>query len=267
MDEHSFNVKTFNEILASVLLFSCVGALVYVVAFVIPSWQPDVTQHEYRYVLTVDSAGVLTDEARNLADSLISAVKHHERSINEHFDYVLQKKEETQNLYTAIGAILSVVIAVFGFFGYKNYKSIEEKAIVTANEKAEEKMRELEQKQSDVQKELREECLKKVKNDVTAQFRSFKEKEMTDVISRMIKDECITNVDLKLGQIDVLNQKIESIEISQQNVLARLDELEDKSNKPNGRSTAAVTQQRDPRDKSVETDMIDKINQHGKNLK
>lgn len=266
MDKHSFNVKTFNEILASVLLFSCVGALVYVVAFVIPSWQPDVTQHEYRYVLTVDSAGVLTDEARNLADSLISAVKHHERSINEHYDYVLQQKEETQNLYTAIGAILSVVIAVFGFFGYKNYKSIEEKAIATANEKAEEKMRELEQKQSDVQKELLVVCLKKVKNDVTAQFRSFKEKEMTDVISRMIKDEYITNVDLKLEQIDVLNQKIESIEISQQNLLARLDELEDKSNKPNGRSTAA-TQQRDPRDKSVETDMIDKINQHGKNLK
>lgn len=128
-------------------------------------------------------------------------------------------------------------------------------------------MRELEQKQSDVQKELRVECLKKVKNDVTAQFRSFKEKEMTDVISRMIKDEYITNVDLKLEQIDVLNQKIESIEISQQNLLARLDELEDKSNKPNGRSTAAATQQRDPRDKSVETDMIDKINQHGKNLK
>ena len=267
MDEHSFNVKTFNEILASVLLFSCVGALFYVVAFVIPSWQPDVTQHEYRYVLTVDSAGVLTDEARNLADSLISAVKHHERSINEHYDYVLQQKEETQNLYTAIGAILSVVIAVFGFFGYKNYKSIEEKAIATANEKAEEKMRELEQKQSNVQKELRVECLKKVKNDVTAQFRSFKEKEMTDVISRMIKDEYITNVDLKLEQIDVLNQKIESIEISQQNLLARLDELEDKSNKPNGRSTAAATQQRDPRDKSVETDMIDKINQHGKNHK
>lgn len=267
MDNHSFNVKTFNEILASVLLFSCVGALVYVVAFVIPSWQPDVTQHEYRYVLTVDSAGVLTDEARNLADSLISAVKHHERSINEHYDYVLQQKEETQNLYTAIGAILSVVIAVFGFFGYKNYKSIEEKAIATANEKAEEKMRELEQKQSDVQKELRVECLKKVKNDATAQFRSFKEKEMTDVISRMIKDEYITNVDLKLEQIDFLNQKIESIERSQQNLLARLDELEDKSNKPNGRSTAAATQQRDPRDKSVETDMIDKINQHGKNLK
>lgn len=267
MDKHSFNVKTFNEILASVLLFSCVGALVYVVAFVIPSWQPDVTQHEYRYVLTVDSAGVLTDEARNLADSLISAVKHHERSINEHYDYVLQQKEETQNLYTAIGAILSVVIAVFGFFGYKNYKSIEEKAIATANEKAEEKMRELEQKQSDVQKELRVECLRKVKNDVTAQFRSFKENEMTDVISRMIKDEYITNVDLKLEQIDVLNQKIESIERSQQDLLARLDELEDKSNKPNGRSTAAATQQRDPRDKSVETDMIDKINQHGKNLK
>lgn len=267
MDKHSFNVKTFNEILASVLLFSCVGALVYVVAFVIPSWQPDVTQHEYRYVLTVDSAGVLTDEARNLADSLISAVKYHERSINEHYDYVLQQKVETQNLYTAIGAILSVVIAVFGFFGYKNYKSIEEKAIATANEKAEEKMRELEQKQSDVQKELRVECLRKVKNDVTAQFRSFKENEMTDVISRMIKDEYITNVDLKLEQIDVLNQKIESIERSQQDLLARLDELEDKSNKPNGRSTAAVTQQRDPRDKSVETDMIDKINQHGKNLK
>lgn len=267
MDKHSFNVKNFNEILASVLLFLCVGALVYVVAFVIPSWQPDVTQHEYRYVLTVDSAGVLTDEARNLADSLVSAVKHHERSINEHYDYVLQQKEETQNLYTAIGAILSVVIAVFGFFGYKNYKSIEEKAVVTANEKAKEEMRELEQKQSDVQKELRVDCLRKVKNDVTEQFRSFKEKEMTDVISRMIKDEYITNVYLKLEQIDVLNQKIESIERSQQNLLAWLDELEDKSNKTNGRSTAAATQQRDPRDKSVETDMIDKINQHGKNLK
>ena len=260
-------MKIFNDILASLLLFSCVGALVYVVAFVLPSRQPEVIRHEYRYVLTVDSAGVVTDEARNLADSLISVVKHHERSINEHYDYVLQQKEETQNLYTAIGAILSVVIAVFGFFGYKNYKSIEEKAIATANEKAEEKIRELEQKQSDVQKELQVECLKKVKNEVTTQFRSFKETEMTDVISRMIKDEYITNVDLKLEQIDVLNQKIESIERSQQNLLARLDELEEKSNKPNGRSTAAATQQRDPRDKSVETDMIDKINQHGKNLK
>lgn len=261
-------MKIFNDILASLLLFSCVGALVYVVAFVLPSRQPEVIRHEYRYVLTVDSAGVLTDEARSLTDSLITAVKHHERSINEHYDYVLQQKEETQNLYTAIGAVLSVVIAVFGFFGYKNYKSIEEKAIASANEKAEDKMRELEKKQSEVLEVLQKASRQNIKNDVTTQFRNFKDNEMKNAISGIMKDEYITKVGSKLDQIDVLMQKIESIEEFQQGLLARLDELGSKDDKTKGKPAVIRTRKVVVhRDLSSEKDVINMINQHGEKRK
>lgn len=255
-------MKILNEALASLLLFACVAALVYIAAFVLPSMQPSVNVHEYKYVLAVDSAGHLTEEARCQADSLIAAVKHHERSINEHYDYVLQQKEDTQTLYTAIGAILSVVVAVFGFFGYKNYKSIEEKAIATANDQVDDKMHEVAHDQEKAMKKLHEECLAQIGREITRQFVDFKDKTLGDAIARRLKDEYMAKINSQLDEVDVQKQRLDELEHDVQLLSTRFYNMEStyrKTIRPKKKST--------PSDEHVNgesDDLADMINNHGK---
>lgn len=265
MSKFYFIVKAFNEILASVLLFSCVVALVYVLAFVLPSRQPKVNVQQYKYVLAVDSAGSLTEEAKYQADSLIAAVKHHERSINEHYDYVLQQKEDTQTLYTVIGTILSVVVAVFGFFGYKNYKSIEEKAIDTANDKVEEKMKDVVHKQEETLTRLREDCLDKAEKEVKKQFIEFKDKTLEEVISRRLKDDYTSKIDSPLNEIDGLKQRMEDVERNQVNLLGRLDNIKSHYKLIKKKKTTISPHYLTENDGA--NDVVDMINNYGKDDK
>lgn len=263
---HIFNkipsMKTFNEILASLLLFSCVAALIYMMTCVLPSRQPNVTLHEHKYILETDSAGNLTDEARCQADSLIAAVKHHERSINEHYDYVLQQKEDTQNLYTVIGTILSVVLAVFGFFGYKNYKSIEEKAVATVNDKVDEKMREVVQGQENAITELHKECRAQIGTDMTKQFVEFKDKTLDDVISRRLKDEYIAKVEPQLGEVDGLKQRLSDLENNLQLLAACYFEIDNKYRQTEKSKRYAAPKVEKANDES--NDVVAMVNNHGK---
>lgn len=265
MSKYHFNLKAFNEVLASVLLFSCVVALVYVLAFVLPSRQPKVNVQQYKYVLAVDSAGLLTEEAKYQADSLIAAVKHHERSINEHYDYVLQQKEDTQTLYTVIGTILSVVVAVFGFFGYKNYKSIEEKAIDTANDKVEEEMKEISKIQERTLKSLREDCLDKTEKELKKQFVEFKDKTLDDVISRRLKDEYTSKIYSQLNEIDELKQRMNDVESNQANVLVHLDNIGSNDTLITKKKT--TTSSHDLAESDDMNDVVDMVNNHGKDNK
>ena len=265
MSKSHSTLKTFNEVLASVLLFSCVIALVYVLAFVLPSRQPNVNVQDYKYVLSVDSAGALTEEAKGQADSLIAAVKHHERSINEHYDYVLQQKEDTQTLYTVVGAILSVVVAVFGFFGYKNYKSIEEKAFAMVGDKVEEKMKEVFKEQETTLKSLREDCLDETEKEVKKQFVEFKNKTLDDVISRRLKDEYTSKIDSQLNEIDGLKQRLAGLENNVQLLAACYYDMDNKYRKV-VKSEIVSTPSTELANSKTES-VVDMVNNYGKDNK
>lgn len=224
----------------------------------------DVQLHEYRYVMTVDSTGNLTNKARIQADSLITAVKHHERSINEHYDYILQQKDDDQRLYTVIGTILSVVVAVFGFFGYKNFRSIEEKSLAVAKEEVEEKMREFGSAQKDALKNLQAECRQTIQNETKRQFRSFKEKEMINAISDVVNDTYRKDIESKLEKVDDFASRVDGMENTLQSIIARMDELEvHQSAGGTNKESSASLQRAESNDH--DTSVIDMINNHDKN--
>ena len=254
-------MKIFNEILASLLLFACGVALVYTCMFVLPVRQAKTVVHRYEYVLRVDSAGSPTDEARAQADSLIRAVKHHEREIDEQYNYVLRQREDTQNWYAMGGLIISIILAVCGFFGYKNFKSIEEKAVSAAESKAEGCIKE----RIDIaENNLRHQNAVAIDNEMTEKFTNFKRNDMENAIAVRLKDEYNQKVDERLSEIEAMQQKLEGLDSE----ISRLNKLMD-SEIPRARKLVpASTKKGMPASQqeieNAEMDVVSIINNHGK---
>ena len=229
--------------------------------FVLPVRQAKTVVHRYEYILRVDSAGSPTDEARAQADSLIRAVKHHEREIDEQYNYVLRQREDTQNWYAMGGLIISIILAVCGFFGYKNFKSIEEKAVSAAESKAEDCIKE----RIDIaENNLRRQNAVAIDNEMTEKFTNFKRNDLENAIAVRLKDEYNQKVEKRLSEIDVMQQKLESLDSEN----SRLNKLLDsgsttirKQKTTSSKKSASTTQQQK---ENTEMDVVSMVNNHGK---
>lgn len=252
-------MKIFNEILASLLLFICGAALVYAFVFMLSARQAKTVVHRYEYVLRVDSAGMPTDEARAQVDSLIRALKHHEREIDERYDYVLQQREDAQNWYAVGGVIISIVLSVFGFFGYRNYKSIEEKAISAAEDKAEGCIKE---KIDIAESNLQSKNAAHIKNELTEKFVSFERNNLENAIAIKLKDVYNQKVEERLSEIDMMNRKIEDLDDDIARLTCMIDsKTASKTKKGSSKKSAPSLQQQN---KNAEQDVVSMVNNHGK---
>lgn len=226
-------MKRLNEVLASLLLFLCFGALIYALVCVLPARMPKTELHKFQYVITVDSTGMMSDMARRQADSLIIAVKHHERQIAQHYDYVLQQQEDSQTWLSFGGIVLSIVISVFGFFGFKNYKSIEEKAVEVAEDAA----GKMAQSTFNEYKEDTTNAMKKRIKTLFFNETHKQEKTLRTVIDEQIRIKYSDNTLCKKDDIVSYSESVEELKRTISQLQKRIDDIETKvqKNKENKR--------------------------------
>lgn len=226
---------------------------------------PKTILHKYQYVITVDSASVLSEPSMNQIDSLVTTIKHHEQQIAEHYDYILQQREDSQNWLTFGGIILSVVVSVFGFFGFKNFKSIEEKATDLAEmtaEKTAKKTAEMIAMESmeEATKRISDGNEKRIHQTIRKMFEKYKNKTLDNVIDCKLQEAYNSNVETELSKITDLQERLVSIEEDLQSLRIKLDVEETKDQRHN--TAFSNKGESSKSDDDANLSLIDRINNY-----
>ena len=88
--------------------------------------------------LSTDSTEVVSLQAKQLADSLISEIQKQETILEDKYRYFIEQQSNTQDLLTVGSVILGIIVSLVGFFGISTMKSIEDKARKIGEESAKE---------------------------------------------------------------------------------------------------------------------------------
>lgn len=120
------NKRPLNDILASILLFGCATVFLFSTCMLVLNTTKEKISYEVHFVVTTDTTGVVSTDARMLADSLILEFKKHDAMLQDKYQYVLEQKENLNDLIAYGGILVSIVLSVFGFMGYKSIKSMED---------------------------------------------------------------------------------------------------------------------------------------------
>ena len=220
-------VKYINEIAATAILFLCITSLLF--AFIRYIWTSNKTiiQHEYTYTIKVNSSGTVTPASQVQIDSIKESIKSQEHLIKDHYDYLLEQREKSENLLTTGGIIISIILSIFGFFGYKSFKSIEEEAMAQAKKIAQNTAENIATtKAKNVSERLGEELENKLKKDQAKYFKTIKEKDLLDAVQKAVDGKFIkatdsiintttnieTNEDLELPNGKFKKKDLEDIE-------------------------------------------------------
>ena len=86
----------------------------------------------HRVIVTTDS---LPDSLRahnsldyEQADSLIRAIRSYDEQLNQKYQYLIEQKEQNNQIFSWGSLIVGIVVAVFGWFGFQSFSTIEDKA-------------------------------------------------------------------------------------------------------------------------------------------
>lgn len=185
----------FLDGLGGVLLFLCSVCLIVVFVDFYRHEPDKPIVNEISLSFQADSSRVLDYESFKAIDSLITIVKHQQEDIHQRYVYFIEQKEHENGLITFAGIIISIILGIFGFFGYKSFKSIEDKALLNAEEK--------------------------VKVKVDAEIDSIKETIETELIGK-INNRFKTEYETRLG--DEVTKKM--VECYNENIMAKLSFIE-----------------------------------------
>lgn len=127
--------------LGGLLLFFCAIALVGLSIIIgVKSCSQEKEYVEITITTSVDSTGCISSVDKASIDSLTNVIKRANSNLYDRYYHSL-KKEDNGNFYFTIGGFfLSIILSVFGFFGYRSFKSIEDRAELVAQDKANERV-------------------------------------------------------------------------------------------------------------------------------
>jgi hypothetical protein len=204
-----------------ILLLLCVIAFLVAIILYASKINHNALHYTIDYTISTDSLGCVTNESRELADSIVSVIKYHDRMIEEKYQYFIEQQSNTQDLFTVGGIILGIIVSLVGFFGYSTMQSIEEKAKTIAGKAAKESFNE----EFVTLKEFhnKEYLNGVVKPFVEKQFDDARNKYWNDVGSRLESTEndvsllknAVANIDKKIGKPQIIkddNQKDELVQ-------------------------------------------------------
>lgn len=127
--------------LGGLLLFACSITLVSVaVIFSVRSCSQEKEHVDIVFSVKVDSTGVISAIDKNVIDSLTQEIQNANYNLYERYNHTLRAEEDEKSYFTIGGIFLTIVLSVFGFFGYRSFKSIEERADILAQDKAQERV-------------------------------------------------------------------------------------------------------------------------------
>lgn len=109
----------------------CIAIYVYSTCVMTPK-----SQTVYIKMGKVDGDDGVVQMNKEQFDSLMTIIENHETQLSEKYQYLIEKKDEEDKLFSIGTMLLGVVIYICGFFGYKSMKSIEEKAKENARDTA-----------------------------------------------------------------------------------------------------------------------------------
>lgn len=220
-------IKNINEFAATIILVLCIISLLFAFITYVKTSSKAITQHEYTYTIKVNSSGTVTPASQVQIDSIKESIKSQEHLIKDHYDYLLEQREKSENLLTTGGIIISIILSIFGFFGYKSFKSIEEEAMEQAKKIAQNTAENIATtKAKNVSERLGEELENKLKKDQAEYFKTIKEKDLLDAVQKAVDgkfrettDSIIntttnteTNEDLELPNGKLKKKDLEDIE-------------------------------------------------------
>lgn len=107
-----------------IMLFALLGLM---------AWRATKNNPEvYRVIVTTDaqfdSLKTITYMDYEQVDSLINAVKSYDEQLTQKYQYLVEQKEQDNQVFYWGSLIVGIVIAVLGWFGFQSFTTIEDKA-------------------------------------------------------------------------------------------------------------------------------------------
>ena len=207
-------VKCFNEYAATIILFLCIASLLFAFLTYVGTSSKTIMQHEYTYTIKVNSSGTVTPASQVQIDSIKESIKSQEHLIKDHYDYLLEQREKSENILTTGGIFISIILSIFAFFGYKSFKSIEEEAMAQAKKIAQNTSEDIATtKAKNVSERLGEELENKLKKDQAEYFKTIKEKDLLDAVQKAVDGKYIKTTDSIINTATTNTEKNEDFEL------------------------------------------------------
>lgn len=156
--------------------------------------------------LSTDSTGVVSPQARQLADSLINEIKKQETILEDKYKYFIEQQSNTQDLLAVGSVLLGIIVSLVGFFGFSTMKSIEDKARKIGEESANEAFN----------KRLGELQTKKYKELLEKKFKPEVDKRIKESLNRF-EGEKSSGIDSHERRLNILEESISSLSIKVNN--------------------------------------------------
>ena len=182
------------NIWSKILLSICTLALVFALFFYAIHVRHHTTHHVIEYTITTDSLGVITPEARALADSLTLELQKQEHILQDKYEHAIEQQSNAQDMLAIGGLLLGIIVSLVGFFGYNSMESIKNKVETEAEAHAkkayDDEIKNLQEKWTKeyLNDKVDQEINKSIK-DALSEFEREKTASIDDLIGRMVRAE------------------------------------------------------------------------------
>lgn len=144
MENEKYTINYWLEIAAIIIIFICIVCLLSLLGckiYRIICNRPIVNTVNIVNSDSLQNRGKTYYVNQESMDSLSSLLTRHERELTDKYQYVIDQKDDKDNVYTLGGIFVGVVISIFSLFGYKSLKSIEDHSKDEAKDIAEHETR------------------------------------------------------------------------------------------------------------------------------
>lgn len=129
MENEKYTINYWLEMAAITIIFICIVCLLSLLGCKIYKMIYNKPIVNTVNIVTSDSlqnGGKTYYVDKKITDSLSNILTQHERELSDKYQYVIDQKDDKDNVYTIGGIFVGVVISIFSLFGYKSLKSIED---------------------------------------------------------------------------------------------------------------------------------------------
>lgn len=225
--------NTFYERAGAIIIIVCAFAFLFAIGIHCFNNKPPKPLAPIELVVHVDTTGNLTNESKVGIDSLVYRLDKQEKLLEDKYQYLLEQKENINDILTYGGMLIAVVISIFGFFGYKSINSIEERAEKQASQKAEQTATSIlnakyQEYQTDVNRHIDRGIESKLDENVDRKVAESR-KTLKNYITDKVKKEAraySNNIENLENKIEPINTSIQSLDEKMTKLDKRLSDLE-----------------------------------------
>ena len=208
INEDSSQQKDWVRHLSFIIIAVCIGLLLFLLGLMV--WRSTNNNPVvYRVMVTtdtsLDSLKACNYIDNEQAESLIIALRAYDEQLTQKYQYLVEQKEKDSQVFYWGSLIVGVVIAVFDWFGFQSFTTIEDKAKMKATSVANRTAWKATKKYLDekgenqiseaIKKNLSDDAIKKVKEQVINELNTIIENRLNQHISSSKVDDLETRID------------------------------------------------------------------------